>query len=435
MRGPSAGARSRWWRRLPSSRGRVVVTYATLSVAWIAFSDAVVAALFPDPAAHEIAQTSKGIAFVAVTSLVLYVLIRRGEQGLRRLSAELRATVDSMADAVLLVDASSRIVEANRAAVELLGAASKEDVLGPLEEWGRRHQLRSADGTPVPYERYASLRALSGERNPRYGAILRRFDGRDVFVSVSASPVERKEGGRLAVTVLRDESAARRLDEQRDEFLATAAHEFKTPLAVVKAYAQLMRRREPAEAQALAVIERQVDRLSRLVQQMLDASRVRLDSGEGRRERFDLGALAGEVVDGMRVAAPSHALRARAVGPAPVVADRERIARVLVSLLDNAVRFSPSGGEVEASVEPRDGEVVVAVRDHGVGIPADRQPHVFERFYRAHAGTPEDYGGLGVGLDLAREIVARHGGRIWFESAPGRGSTFRFSLPSPREDA
>jgi signal transduction histidine kinase len=79
--------------------------------------------------------------------------------------------------------------------------------------------------------------------------------------------------------------------------------------------------------------------------------------------------------------------------------------------------------------------VIVAVRDQGVGIPADRQRHVFERFYRAHAGTAQDYGGLGVGLDLARAIVERHGGRIWFESAPGAGSTFHFSLPAAREDA
>jgi PAS domain S-box-containing protein len=412
-----------------------VAVYAAIGIAWIAFSDAVVAALFPDPAAHELAQTLKGSVFIAVTSLVLYVLIRRSERGLRGLSAEVRATVDSMADAVLLVDATSRIVEANRAAVDLLGASSKQEILGPLEEWGRRYQLRTPDGTPVPFERYATLRALAGERNPRYGAMLRRADGTDVFVSVSAAPVERPDGGRLAVAVLRDETATRRLDEQRDEFLATAAHEFKTPLAVIKAHAQLMARRDPAEAQALAVVERQVNRLSRLVQQMLDASRLRLEGGHGRVERFDLSALAGEVVDGMRRAAPRHALRVHAEGPAPVLGDRDRIGRVLTCLVDNAVRFSPSGGDVDAHVEAADGEFRVAVRDHGVGIPADRQAQVFERFYRAHAGTPEDYGGLGVGLDLAREIVRRHGGRIWFESAPGSGSTFHFSLPAAREEA
>ncbi len=413
----------------------MVAIYAAVGIVWIACSDAVVRVLFPSPGAHEIAQTLKGIFFIAATSLLLYVLVRRGERGLKRLGAEVRATVDSMADAVLIVDGRSRIVEANRAAVTLLGAASKQDTLGSLEEWGRRYQLRSPDGIPVPFDRYASVRALEGEPNPRYGAVLRRADGTDVFVSVSAAPVDRPEGDRLVVAVLRDETARRRLDEQRDEFLSTAAHEFKTPLAVVKAYAQLLRRRDGPDAQALAVVERQVDRLSRLVQQMLDSSRLRLDGGNGRLERFDLSALADEILSGLRAAAPHHALRLRADRPAPVLGDRDRIGRVLTCLLDNAVRFSPSGGDVEAQVEATNGQVTVAVRDQGVGIPAERQGHVFERFYRAHAGTPQDYGGLGVGLDLAREIVERHGGRIWFESAPGAGSTFHFSLPAAREDA
>ena len=366
--------------------------------------------------------------FVAFTSALLFLLIRRGERGLRALGSELRATIDSMADAVLVVDEGRRIVEANRAALQLCGVESKDALLGPLEDWGRRFELRTVDGVVLPFERYASLRALTGDAHTRYDAILRRPDGTDVFVSVSASPVERSGGAPLAVTVLRDVSAGRRLDEIREEFLSTAAHELKTPLAVIKAYAQLMQKREPGEAQALSVIQRQVDRLSRLVQHLLDTSRLRLDEGEGRRERFDVAALAAEVLDRMRPGAPGHDLRLDA-HPAVVVADRERIGRVITSLLDNAVRFSPDGGAVEARVEPNGEEVTVSIRDRGLGIPPERQAHVFERFYRAHAGTPDDYGGLGLGLDMSREIVRRHGGRMWFESAPGVGSTFRFSLP------
>ena len=126
------------------------------------------------------------------------------------------------------------------------------------------------------------------------------------------------------------------------------------------------------------------------------------------------------------------------VTPAPptaVLADRERIGQVVASLFENAVRFSPRGGDVEAEVTRRDAHAVVSVRDHGLGIPHERQSRIFERFYRAHAGTDQDYGGLGIGLDVSREIVARHGGRIWFESAPGEGSTFSFSLPLAPEEA
>jgi two-component system phosphate regulon sensor histidine kinase PhoR len=419
---------SRWWRRSPSAPPRIAAAYAVASIAWIAFSDRVLAALITDPRHWQLAQTVKGAFFIVVTSTLLFLLIRRSERGLKALGSEVRATFDSMADAVLVVDEDRRIVEANRAAVTLFGVAAKEELLGPLEAWGRRFELRGPDGAPMALERYASVRALAGEANAHYDGVIRSADGRDVFVSVRSAPVERAGGAPLAVTVLRDVSAAHRLDEIREEFLSTAAHEFKTPLAVIKAYSQLMERREPEEAQALAVILRQVDRLTRLVQHLLDTSRLRLDGTEGRRERFDLGALAAEVVDGMRPAAPAHELRLEAT-PAFVVADRERIARVLTSLLDNAVRFSPDGGPVEARVEADDGAVTVSVRDRGLGIAPERQAHLFERYYRAHAGTPADYGGLGLGLEVSREIVRRHGGRMWFDSAPGVGSTFRFSLP------
>jgi PAS domain S-box-containing protein len=427
--------RSRWWRRQPGAAARIAGVYAVVGLAWIAFSDRLVGVLSTDPAVQHRIQTIKGWGFVLATALLLFALIRRSERGVRALGAEVRATVDSMADGVLLVDHRGCIVETNRAAVALLGASSKEEILGPVEAWGRRFELRSTDGKPLPPEQYAVARVVAGEPVAQYEALLRRGDGRDVFVSVAASRVERPGRPPLAVAVLRDVSGARRLDEMREEFLATAAHEFKTPLAVVKAYAQLLGRREPAERPALAVIERQVDRLTRLVQHLLDSSRLRLEGGAGRPERFDVADLAREVADRMRPTTPAHQLAVQAPQPVVVVADRARIERVLTSLVDNAIRFSPGGGPVRMRVAALDGEARVAVADEGVGIPVERQAQIFQRYYRAHAGTAQDYGGLGLGLDVSREVVERQGGRMWFESAPGAGSTFHFALPLPRGDA
>jgi two-component system, OmpR family, phosphate regulon sensor histidine kinase PhoR len=421
-------ARSRGWRWIPPAPPRIVAIYAVLGLAWIAFSDRLVE-LVPDAGARAAIQTAKGSAFVVVTAAVLYLLIRRNDLGLRALSAEVRATVDSIGDAVILVDDGARVIEANRATLLLLGAASKEAVLGPLAEWAVRWKVRSLDGEPAPIERLASVRALAGEKTARYDAIIRRADGADVFVSVIASPVERPHGRPLAVTVLRDVSPARHLEEAREEFLASAAHEFKTPLAVIKAYAQLMAKREPAETRALSVIQRQVDRLTLLVQHLLDASRLRLDAGEGRLERFDLASLGREVVQQMRTGTSRHELSLAATAAVPVRGDREGIARVITSLVENGIRFSPAGGPVEMRIETDGVEAIVSVRDRGLGIPPERQGRVFERYYRAHAGTAEDPGGLGVGLDASRATVQRHGGRMWFESAPGEGSVFHFTLP------
>jgi two-component system, OmpR family, phosphate regulon sensor histidine kinase PhoR len=423
------GPRWRGWRWIPSAPPRIVAVYVVLGVGWIAFSDRLLEALVPDPALRATIQTVKGIAFVVLTAFVLFFLIRKSERGLRALSAEVRATLDSIADAVLLVDPDGRIVEANRAAIQLLGASTKDAVLGPIREWSQRWKLRSPDGAPVPTERLASMRVLAGEANPRYDAIVQRADGSDVFVSVSSAPVERPRGRRLAVTVLRDVSPARRLDEAREEFLASAAHEFKTPLAVIKAYAQLMARREPDEAQPLAVIQRQVDRLALLVQHLLDASRLRLDPADGRQERFDLASLGREVVDQLRHATARHELRVASAGAVAVLGDRDRIGRVIATLLENGIRFSPAGGLVDVRIESDGVEAIVSVTDRGLGIPRERQERVFERYYRAHAGMPEDPGGLGIGLDVSRAIIQRHGGRMWFESVLGEGSTFHFSLP------
>jgi PAS domain S-box-containing protein len=431
----SGSIRSRWWRRPAGGAGAIAGIYAVVGLAWIAFSDRLVTSLFPDPSVHARVQTVKGTFFVVVTAALLLALIRRSERRVSALGAELRATVDGMADGVFVVDERGDIVEANRAAVALVGAASKDEILGPIVNWGRRFQVRSPDGAPLAVDRFAAVRVLAGDPSAHHDAVLRRADGRDIWVSVAATPVLRPDGRPLAVSVLRDVSDARRLDELREEFLSTAAHEFKTPLAVVKAYAQLMSRRDAGERRALAVIQRQVDRLTRLLEDILEGTRLRSGEGSGRAERFDLAALARAAADRLRSSAPAHALAVEAEGPVPVVADRDRIARVLANLLENAVRFSPAGGEVRVRVESMDGQAIVSVADRGIGIPPERQGEVFRRYYRAHAGTEHDYGGLGLGLEVSRAVVERHGGRMWFESAPGSGSTFHFGLPLSQEDA
>ena len=112
-----------------------------------------------------------------------------------------------------------------------------------------------------------------------------------------------------------------------------------------------------------------------------------------------------------------------------VFGDRVRLTQVIDTLLDNGVRYSPSGGPIEVSVTTRGTEALVCVRDDGVGIPREKQERIFERFYRAHTDTPHDYGGMGVGLYIAREVITQHGGRMWFESEQDRGSEFCFGLP------
>jgi PAS domain S-box-containing protein len=408
---------------------RAVAIYGALALAWILFSDLVLEVLVSDPVARGEAQSLKGALFVVASGAVLYVLLRRQHAGIAFRDRRLRATLDSMVDAVLVADAHARFVDANARAAELLAHRPTPESPLALVDHLRAADLRHADGRPQQLHDLAAFRALHGETVAALEARLRDAGGHERFVSISAAPLW--DGGPApsgAVVVVRDIGEVKRFEEMREEFLATAAHELKTPLAVVKAHAQLMQRRGQGDAAALQAITRQADRLARIVQQLLEVSRFRVGGGDLRPERFDLADVAAEVVADLPQPDAARVRVARD-GAAPVQADRQRIAQVVRNLVENALRFSPGGSEVLTTVGAAAAEAVLSVRDRGVGIPADRQARVFERYYRAHAGTPQDYGGLGLGLDVSREIVARHGGRIWFESTPGEGSTFTFSLP------
>jgi PAS domain S-box-containing protein len=425
----------------PDRRGRltpfrIVLIYAAFGLSWIMFSDMVLSMFVRDPLRRDQLQSVKGATFIVVTAALLFHLIRRNLLERRALDEQLRTVLDGMADGVFVVDPAGNIVDVNATALAMLGASDREQLLVPLDDYMRRFQVRRLDGRPVTASTSSALRALAGEEPAGYEARMQRLDGRDLFVSVTSTLVRTGRYGRplLAVSVLRDITEVKRFEEMREQFLATAAHEFKTPLAVVKAYAQLMRRRQQGDPAGLDVMARQIDRLTRMTQQLLEVSRFRLGGGELLRERFDLAVLLREIAEEVRPQADRHTIVLGADGAATVVADRDRIAQVITNLMENAIRFSPIGGAVEAALAARDGEAVVSIHDHGVGIPAERQDRIFERYYRAHAGTGEDYSGLGIGLDVSREIVARHGGRIWFASTPGEGSTFSFSLPLAVEE-
>lgn len=281
---------------------------------------------------------------------------------------------------------------------------------------------------------WAFERALGGESVHREEALLRLPDGSVRVVSLCAAPVRDEPGApaRMAVLSLQDIGEMKRLSRLRDDFLSLAAHELKTPLASVKGYAQLLRRHAvqgPAANHALEVIDRQCGRMNQLVEDLLDLSRFEVGGFEMHLRPCELGSLAAAALARVRPLAARHCLELECEPGAFVEADGERVVQVFENLLDNAIKFSPRGGLIQVSVKREEGECVVRVEDHGVGIPAEESAHLFERFYQAHPAVLSSRGGLGIGLTIAREILALHGGRIWFESRHGEGSTFCFSLP------
>jgi two-component system, OmpR family, phosphate regulon sensor histidine kinase PhoR len=344
------------------------------------------------------------------------------------------AVVRQMPAGVIIAEApSGRFIYANDK-VGKLGHRFIGEVDGENDEitWQGYH----SNGEPYGAGDWPLARSIStGEVITGEEINYRRGDGSWGVISSSSAPVFDSTGEIVAgVAVFSDITRQRRLEQLRDDFLATAAHELKTPVAVVKGYTQLLQRKvnwaaESKEAQILRMIDYQADRIDRLVQELLEASRLKTSWLDLRRESLNLTEVVSLAVISIAPTTEKHRLILSAAEPAMVEADRSAIERVLSHLLSNAIRYSPQGGDIEAAVTLKDARVVVSVKDGGIGIARRKQRRIFERFYRAHAGTAHDYSGLGIGLYVSREIIKEHGGEMWFESEEGKGSTFYFSLP------
>jgi CheY-like chemotaxis protein len=238
--------------------------------------------------------------------------------------------------------------------------------------------------------------------------------------------------GRLVVYT--DVTEQRELDRQRADFLTVAAHELRTPLTPLSMYLQSIERRisrgQAVDVELASKARRQVNRLAKLVEDLLDVSRLDARRMSLAQQRVDLAALVEQVVNDFRGASRQHDLLFhRPPGPVWIEGDRERLEQVLVNVIQNAIKYSPFGGRIVVKADRRGREAFVAVTDPGIGIPGDEQRKLFQRFFRAANATTRNYAGLGIGLYVSHEIVQRHGGRFEVQSEVGVGSTFTFFLP------
>ncbi|GAC1571410.1 MAG: hypothetical protein NVS3B20_03360 [Polyangiales bacterium] len=348
--------------------------------------------------------------------------------------AHFQSTLDATLDCVLILDAKTFAIRyANQGAVQQLGYSGSEllalspisvepeftedameGVLTPLSQ-GRAssHTYRTThlrkDGSTIPVEVVAQYIAPPGA-DPRYVMVARDISER-----------------------VRVESALRRANEAKDAFIAAASHELRTPLAAAKAQAQLALRRLSKEgdertSRALTIIGSQIDRMAKLVEDLLDVSR--LQSGRLSLEvtHFSFVELLQEVRERVQSLTENHDIQLRVAQDVRMTGDRGRLDQVITNLLANAIRYSPKGGPITVSCEEEGGALNLAVIDRGVGIPKEKQQLIFERFGRAHGSK---YGGLGLGLTISQGIVEQHGGTITVESSgePGEGTTFRVRMP------
>jgi PAS domain S-box-containing protein len=341
----------------------------------------------------------------------------------RRRAEQLAAIVTESSDAILSLAPDGAVQTWNAGATRLLGYPTDEMIGRNL--W----DLLALDGGDGALRQIdASLRE---GRAVQLEAVATGADGRRVDVSASLTPHPGPLGELAAISaILRDIGERKALERQQREFLSMVTHELRNPLASIRGYAQIMRRRGEYMERGLDVILTQARRLERLIGDLLDVSRVEAGQLALRRAETDLVALATIAVEQAQALTRAHEVRFE--GPEhPLTGnwDRDRLEQVLQNLLANAMKYAPDGGTIVVQVEDRGCEARVSVSDQGPGIAPDALPNLFGRFFRTAEARASGAEGLGLGLYISRNLVEAHSGRIWAESTPGQGSTFTFALP------
>jgi two-component system phosphate regulon sensor histidine kinase PhoR len=330
--------------------------------------------------------------------------------------ARLAAVLDQMTDAVLIASEEGRVQFANPAAEKLFGKGLVER---SVTETLRNYQLIQA------WQRCQELDKIQIETA--------EIAGRRQFLQLIVMPDQHAPGGSLLV--VQDLTRIRRLETIRRDFISNISHELRTPLASLKALTETLQDGALSDPEAaprfIGRIATEIDALTQMAQELLDLSRIESGQVELERKLVSPERLLASAAERMRLQAERAGLSLNVECPPDlpkVHVDGPRIEQVLVNLIHNAVKFTPPGGDVVLLAEAGEGLVRFAVRDSGVGIPAEDVPRIFERFYRVDKSRAG--GGTGLGLSISRHLVESHGGQIWAESREGEGSTFYFTLPN-----
>jgi PAS domain S-box-containing protein len=362
------------------------------------------------------------------------------EDAVRQAEAKYRSIVENAVEGIYQTTPDGRMLTANRALARMLGYASAEELMHTVTDAATQIYVDPQDRVTLVD------RLLAQGIVEDFECRARRNDGSVIWVLHNTRAVFDDDGKPLYFEGTVEDITARkqadveraRLELGRDQFFASISHDLRTPLAVITASIGVVLANEPAGVplalhRLLVNIEQSADEMASLVEDLLELTRLQAGRVELYRQARDLREVALRAIREIEPLADARGQRVRVElpdGPIEGWCDAERLRRVLLNLLGNANKYGRDNGSLVLRLEEHPGEAVFSVIDDGPGISPEDQARIFDRFYRAESVCKGETKGSGLGLPIARGLVELHGGRLWVESSPGRGATFRVALPT-----
>jgi PAS domain S-box-containing protein len=357
---------------------------------------------------------------------------KKAEESLRASESYKSALLESVAEAVVTTDSKGRVTTINPA-MESLAGWNQDEVAGKL--YSEAYPFFDSKGEELPRERRLLEEAIADRRSVAshgFDLMLQTRHGRRIPIAVTASPILDRNGTfHGGVDVIRDVTHEKEVDQMKSALISTVSHELRTPLTMIQGFSELLLtpkfdRRNSREA--LEQIKSASERLGRLIEDLLSVSRIESGRLVVRSEPMRLAPVLKEVLAEFPY---GREIKSKVESHLPkVMADRDMVVQILTNLVSNAAKYSPDETPIAVAAKGNGRSVEISVTDRGIGLTEDEQGRLFERFYRADRPEFHGIGGTGLGLYITKSLVEMQGGQIWVDSAPGRGSTFSFSLPT-----
>jgi len=395
-------------------------------------STGLVVGLKKPPLSADTGEMERTVLAIVASQIALHQRLAASEAALaasraraREHEGETEGLLQTLRTAAVLLEPDNTLHDANRAAELLFGFQAANRRGAPLEQVFRQ---------PAVLEVLQQVSATGGSEPPEVTI----GDEPQINLEIRVTPIFDSRGELLRKVVLfTDTSLMRQADQLKTQFVSMISHELRTPLTSIKAFASTLLHAEVGDVEDqrewLQIIDRECDRLAALISDLLTISRI--ETGQPLAMQFgpvELVPLLESVVEAARSLATRHTFSISGPADLSIEADAEKIKQICTNLVTNAVKYSPRGGQVEVTLSERGPEIELRVSDQGVGIRAEHQNLIFEKFYQVDGGSTRRVGGTGLGLYLTKRLVEAHDGRIWVESEPGVGSAFVVVLPKRR---